>query len=44
LAWMVFVGMFVVFTLYSIEILNEYGWKDKQENLDINIKNQHIGN
>lgn len=44
LAWMVFVGMFVVFTLYSIEILNEYGWKDKQENHDINIKKQQIGN
>jgi hypothetical protein len=43
LAWMVFVGMFVVFTLYSIEILNEYGWRDKKENHDIDIKNQHGG-
>lgn len=31
LTWMVFIGMFVVFTLYSIEILNEYGWRDKKE-------------
>jgi hypothetical protein len=31
LAWMVFVGMFVVFTLYSIAILNEYGWGNKGE-------------
>lgn len=30
LTWMVFVGMFVVITLYSIAILNEYGWKDKE--------------
>ena len=29
LCWMVFVGMFVVMTLYSIAILNEYGWSDK---------------
>jgi hypothetical protein len=29
--WMVFVGMFVVITLYSIAILNEYGWRDKGE-------------
>ena len=27
---MVFVGMFVVFTLYSIAILNEYGWRNKK--------------
>ena len=33
LAWMVFVGMFVVMTLYSIAILNEYGWRDKGEML-----------
>ncbi len=26
LCWMVFVGMFVVLTLYSIAILNNYGW------------------
>ncbi|MCP4609163.1 MAG: hypothetical protein GY845_10670 [Planctomycetes bacterium] len=31
LCWMVFVGMFVVMTLYSIAILNEYGWSDKGE-------------
>ena len=31
LSWMVFIGMFVVFTLYSIAILNEYGWRDKGE-------------
>jgi len=31
LCWMVFVGMFVVITLYSIAILNEYGWRDKGE-------------
>ena len=29
LCWMVFVGMFVVITLYSIAILNEYGWTSK---------------
>ena len=29
LCWMVFVGMFVVMTLYSIAILNEYGWRKK---------------
>ena len=29
LSWMVFVGMFVVLILYSIAILNEYGWKGK---------------
>ena len=29
LCWMVFVGMFVVMTLYSIAILNEYGWRNK---------------
>jgi hypothetical protein len=33
LCWMVFVGMFVVMTLYSIAILNEYGWRDKGEKL-----------
>ena len=31
LCWMVFVGMFVVMTLYSIAILNEYGWRNKGE-------------
>lgn len=31
LCWMVFVGMFVVMTLYSIAILNEYGWSDKDD-------------
>ena len=31
LCWMVFVGMFVVMTLYSIAILGEYGWRDKGE-------------
>jgi len=31
LCGMVFAGMFVVMTLYSIAILNEYGWKDKGE-------------
>ncbi|MBC8217435.1 MAG: hypothetical protein H8E73_03125, partial [Planctomycetes bacterium] len=30
LCWMVFVGMFVVMTLYSMAILNEYGWRDKE--------------
>lgn len=30
LCWMVFVGMFVVMTLYSIAILNEYGWRNKE--------------
>jgi hypothetical protein len=30
LCWMVFVGMFVVMTLYSIAILEEYGWRDKE--------------
>jgi hypothetical protein len=29
LCGMVFAGMFVVMTLYSIAILNEYGWSDK---------------
>ena len=29
LCWMVFVGMFVVMTLYSTAILNEYGWGGK---------------
>jgi len=28
---MVFAGMFVVMTLYSIAILNEYGWRNKGE-------------
>ena len=31
LCWMVFTGMFVVMTLYSIAILGEYGWSDKGE-------------
>jgi len=31
LFWMVFIGMFVVFTLYSMAILNEYGWRNKGE-------------
>ena len=31
LCYIVFVGMFVVMTLYSIAILNEYGWRDKGE-------------
>ena len=31
LCGMVFVGMFVVITLYSIAILNEYGWRNKGE-------------
>jgi hypothetical protein len=31
LSGMVFAGMFVVMTLYSIAILNEYGWRDKGE-------------
>ena len=31
LFWMVFFGMFVVMTLYSIAILNEYGWRNKGE-------------
>ncbi|MHC4742327.1 MAG: hypothetical protein ACYS8Z_10465 [Planctomycetota bacterium] len=30
LCWMVFVGMFVVLTLYSAAILNEYGWGGKE--------------
>jgi hypothetical protein len=30
LCWMVFVGMFVVMTLYSIAILNEYGWRENE--------------
>ena len=29
LCWMVFGGMFWVMTLYSIAILNEYGWRNK---------------
>ena len=31
LSGMVFIGMFVVITLYSIAILNEYGWRNKGE-------------
>ena len=31
LCWMVFVGMFVVMTLYSMTILNEYGWRSKND-------------
>lgn len=31
LCWMVFVGLFVVMTLYSMTILNEYGWRNKGE-------------
>jgi len=31
LCWMVFTGMFVVMTLYSIAILGEYGWRSKGE-------------
>lgn len=31
LCWMVFVGVFVVMTLYSIAILNEYGRSSKGE-------------
>ena len=31
LCWMVFVGMFVVMTLYSIAILNEYGWSSTDD-------------
>ena len=30
LCWMVFIGMFVVMTLYSMAILNEYGWGGKE--------------
>ena len=29
LAWMVFGGMYWVFLIYSLTILNEYGWRDK---------------
>lgn len=28
--WMVFGGMFWVFLIYSIAILNEYGWRNKE--------------
>jgi hypothetical protein len=28
---MVFFGMFVVITLYSIAILDEYGWRSKSD-------------
>ena len=31
LAWMVFGGMWWVFLMYSIVILEEYGWRDKDE-------------
>ncbi len=31
LSWMVFGGMYWVFLMYSIEILNEYGWRNKNE-------------
>ena len=31
LCWMVFGGMFWVLLIYSIAILNEYGWRDKNE-------------
>lgn len=31
LCWMVFGGMFWVFSIYSITILNEYGWRNKNE-------------
>jgi len=31
LFWMVFGGMYWVFVIYSIAILNEYGWSDKNE-------------
>jgi len=29
--WMVFGGMYCVFLIYSVAILNEYGWRDKNE-------------
>lgn len=29
LSWMVFGGVYWVFLMYSIEILNEYGWRNK---------------
>lgn len=31
LCWMVFGGMYWVFLIYSIAILNEYGWRNKHE-------------
>ncbi len=31
LCWMVFGGMYWVFLIYSIAILNEYGWRTKNE-------------
>ncbi len=31
LCWMVFGGMFWVFLIYCITILNEYGWRNKNE-------------
>jgi hypothetical protein len=31
LCWMVFGGMYWVFLMYSIAILNEYGWRNKNE-------------
>ncbi len=31
LCWMVFGGMYWVFLIYSIAILNEYGWRNKNE-------------
>ena len=31
LCWMVFGGMYCVFLIYSLTILNEYGWRDKNE-------------
>ena len=31
LSWMVFGGMYWVFLIYSIAILNEYGWRNKHE-------------
>lgn len=31
LCWMVFGGMYWVFLIYSIAILNEYGWKNEEK-------------
>ena len=31
LCWMVFGGMYWVLLMYSVEILNGYGWRDKNE-------------
>ena len=31
LCWMVFGGMYWVFLIYSLTILNEYGWRNKHE-------------